>query len=105
MKNIDTEDQDQIQEKFKSLPLTEKLSSLFRMEMVTISEAVNYVINDPMKVAEELGNMITDFGTKVEKEFRSATSTGSSAPPNPAPGASNKKPRAKGPSGPTAPSA
>jgi hypothetical protein len=97
----DTDDQKRIQEKFESLPLNEKLSSLFNMEVATISEAVNYVINDPMKVVEKLGDMITDFGTKVEKEYRSVTSTA----PSPPSGSSNKKARARRPSGPNAPSA
>ncbi len=100
----DTDDQKRIQENFESLPLNEKLSSLFKMEVVTITEAVNYVIRDPMKVAERFGDFITDLGSKVEKEFRDATATYSGESTKQDTGGAAKKTRTKGATGPNSPS-
>jgi hypothetical protein len=69
------ENEKQIHEQFASLPLSEKISILFRMELATISDAINYFAKEPMKVAEKVGDVITDFGNRVEAEFRKATKT------------------------------
>jgi isopenicillin N synthase-like dioxygenase len=60
---------DDIQSKFESLPLEQKLSNLFKMEMVTITEAINYVTE-----IEKIGNVAKDFGSRIEKEVREAAS-------------------------------
>ncbi len=100
----DMNDQKNVQEKFESLPLNEKLSSLFKMELVTISEAVNYVVKDPMRVAEKIGDIITDFGIRVEKEFSGAAAKGSGEPPKPDTEGSTKKTRSRRATGPNSPS-
>lgn len=91
---------DDIHSKFDSLPLDEKIASLFKMEMATISEAINYVVNDPMKVVEKIGDTISEFGAKVERDFRSVRST---APPKPDPGAAPRSGRKPPPAEPGAP--
>lgn len=101
----DMDDQKKIQENFESLPLNEKLSSLFKMEVVTITEAVNYLVKDPMKVAERLGDFITDLGSKVEKEFRGGAAGRSGEPSKPDTGGAAKKTRTKRATGPNSPSA
>jgi hypothetical protein len=65
---------DDIQSKFESLPLEQKLSNLFKMEMVTITEAINYVTENPMNFIEKIGNVAKDFGSRIEKEVREAAS-------------------------------
>lgn len=74
------ENEKQIREQFASLPLNEKISSLFKMEIATISEAVNYVVSEPMKVAEKLGDLISEFGTRVETEFKKASKVSDEPP-------------------------
>ena len=70
----------QIHEQFEALPLSDKVSSLFKMELATISEAITYVVREPMKVAEKLGDFVTEFGKRVETEFKRA-SQGEGQPP------------------------
>lgn len=69
------EEKKRIEKEFESLSLEEKLSSLFRMEVATISEAVNYVAKEPMKVIEKIGEMIAEIGHRVENEFRNVRPT------------------------------
>ena len=73
MQQTNMENEKQVYEQFASLPLSEKVSSLFRMEIATISEAFDYLVKEPMKVAEKLGDVITEFGKKVETEFKKAS--------------------------------
>ena len=68
-----------IQSQFGSLPLEDKVSNLFKMEVATISEAINYVVNDPMNVLGKLGDAVKEFGSRIESELRSAASGGKSA--------------------------
>ena len=78
------EDQKRIEKEFGSLPLDEKLSTLFRMEVSTLSEAFRFVMNDPMKLANKVGDFIVEFGHRVENEFRKASENRSTAePPTP----------------------
>jgi ferredoxin len=61
-----------VQEEFDALPLDKKIENLFRMEAVTLGETFTYVINSPLKVVEKVGDMIADFGMKIENEARRA---------------------------------
>jgi hypothetical protein len=66
---------DRFQAEFEALPLDQKFARLFKMEAATISETFNYVMKDPMKVVEKVGDVMTEFGTKIENEVRKATSS------------------------------
>lgn len=57
---------------FEALPLDEKLSTLFKMEMTTLSETFNYAMESPMKVVEKVGDMISDLGVKIETGAKKA---------------------------------
>lgn len=63
---------DRFQAEFEALPLNKKFESLFKMEAATLSEAFNYVVNEPMKVVEKVGDVINDLGTRIETEVRKA---------------------------------
>ena len=78
----DMENQNQMHEQFASLPLGEKFSMLFKMELATIGEAVDCLAKEPMKFAEKLGDVITEFGNRVESEFRKATKAPDEQQPN-----------------------
>lgn len=71
---------DRFQEEFEALPLEEKVKKLLRLEAVTLTEAFNYGINESMKAADRLGDVLSDFGKKVETEFKKATSDRASKP-------------------------
>ena len=43
------------------------------MEAVTFGETVAYVVNSPMKVVEKVGDVIAEFGMKLEREAKKAS--------------------------------
>ena len=61
------------QNEFKELPLEEKVKVLLRMEALTLQETFNYGLNESMKAADRLGEVLADFGKKIESEFHNAT--------------------------------
>ena len=63
---------DRFQAEFEALPLEKKIASLFRMEAVTIGETFAYVVNSPLKVVEKVGDIIAEFGIKLENEAKKA---------------------------------
>lgn len=72
---------DRFQAEFEALPLEEKVKKLLRLEAVTLTEAFNYGVNESMKAADRLGDVLSDFGKKVETEFKKATQHGPCEPP------------------------
>jgi len=64
---------DKFQKEFEALPLEKKIASLLRMEAVTLGETVAYVVNSPMKVVEKVGDVIAEFGMKLEREAKQAS--------------------------------
>lgn len=104
--NEEERNDDDIQSKFGSLPLEEKVSNLFKMEVATITEAFNYVVKDPMNVLGKIGDAIREFGTRIESEFRRATSEERSARGDRSdPEASTGPGRRRSPSKPASPAA
>ena len=86
---------DKFQEDFEALPLEEKIKKLLRLEAVTLTEAFNYGVKESMKAADRLGDVLSDFGNKVEAEFKKATKhadNGPCEPPKPGPSAKAKPP-------------
>ena len=83
-----------IHAEFNSLPLDKKFASLLQMEATTINEAVKYVADSSMKALEKLGDVISDFGAKVETEAKNATSANAKTD-EPAPAEEKSKPGTK----------
>ena len=69
----DAPKKDKFQEEFEALPLEKKIANLLRMEAVTLGETVAYVVNSPMKVVEKVGDVIAEFGMKLEREAKKAS--------------------------------
>lgn len=89
---------DRFQQEFDALPLEKKIASLFRMEAVTLSETFAYVVKTPLKVVEKVGDIIADFGTKIENEAKKAaqsagskTTSGTTEKPGAKPGGRAQK--------------
>jgi len=59
----------QFEEDFKGLPLDEKFCSLFRMEAATLEETVRVVAKAGEEVFGKVGEVLNDFGAKVQQEF------------------------------------
>ena len=89
----DTPKKDKFQEDFEALPLEKKIASLLRMEVVTLGETVSYVVNSPMKVVEKVGDVIAEFGMKLEREAKKASrpKEAASEPAAAAPGPAKRK--------------
>lgn len=68
------------EDEFNSLPLDEKFSKLFQMEMTTLNEAARYVADSSMKFIEKFGDALSDIGSKVEAEAKKATAANYEAP-------------------------
>ena len=66
------ENEKRLEEQFASLPLGEKVASLFNMELATISEAFTYLAKEPMRVVQKIGDLAVEFGNRVEEEFNRA---------------------------------
>ena len=66
------EKKDPLQDEFANLPLEKKIASLLRMEAVTLGETLSFVVNSPLKVLEKAGDVIAEFGVKLENEARKA---------------------------------
>lgn len=60
-------------QEFEALPLDQKISQLFQMEMTTLNEAAKYVADSSMRLFEKFGEVLTDVGTRVEAEAKKAT--------------------------------
>ncbi|MBV9217447.1 MAG: hypothetical protein JO053_14865 [Acidobacteria bacterium] len=61
-----------IQAEFEALPLEEKFASLLNMEVATLSESFNYVVESSSKAFDKMGEVFSDLGSKVETEFKKA---------------------------------
>jgi predicted metallopeptidase len=72
---------DKFQEEFKELSLEEKIKTLLKMEAVTLQETFSYGLNESMKAADRLGDVLTDFSKKVEAEFKKVTHKEQHPPP------------------------
>jgi ferredoxin len=59
-------------EEFEALPLEKKIADLVRMEAVALGETVSFVVNSPMLVLEKIGDVLAEFGMKLEKEAKEA---------------------------------
>ena len=81
---------DPIQAEFEALPLEKKIANLLKMEVVTLGETFAYVVNSPMKVVEKVGDVIAEFGMKLENEVKKAA-----RPANAPTGGTGKGPTAK----------
>ncbi len=80
------------QAEFNALPLDKKFANLLQMEVATINEAVKYVADSSMKMFEKVGDVISDFGVKVESEVKKATAN-DAAPAPETPKAEKPKPK------------
>jgi len=72
-------DRDPFVESFEALPLEKKLSSLLRLEAVALGETLEFVINSPLKIFEKIGDVMAEFGMKLEAEAKKANQPGAAA--------------------------
>ena len=93
----DNSKKDRFHDEFKGLPLEEKIKILLRMEAVTLQETFNYGLAEAMKAGERLGEVLSDFGKKIEAEIKKATSQSQSASAGANTGSAKKSPKTETP--------
>ncbi len=55
-------------EEFEALPLEQKIADLVRMEAVALGETLSFVVNSPYLVIEKIGDVLAEFGMKLDRE-------------------------------------
>ena len=68
----ETEEKPKMVAEFETLPLEQKIANLVRMEAVTLGETISYVFNSPFSVLEKVGDVMAEFGMKLEREAKNA---------------------------------
>src|SRR4029077_12860512 len=72
---------ERLKEEFASLPLGNKLASLFELEMVALNESISYVFNSSGDIFGKVADVVNDFSERVQCEFRKGTEHGDGAAP------------------------
>lgn len=64
---------EEFRKEFEKMPLEEKVSSLFELEAIALSETVSYVFNAPYEFAGKVMGVMSNFGRKMEDDTKKAT--------------------------------
>jgi ferredoxin len=59
-----------IVDEFQALPLEQKLAELFKMEAVALGETLTFVVNSPYLVIEKIGDVLAEFGMKMDRQSK-----------------------------------
>ena len=63
---------DQFRKEFTELPLEQKIAELMKLEAIAFGDTVSFIANSPFKVFEKIGDVMADFGMKLEKNAHDA---------------------------------
>jgi ferredoxin len=63
---------EEFRKEFDALPLDKKVSKLMELEMVTLSETFNFILNSPYTIGGKVVDFLSGFGFKFEKEAKEA---------------------------------
>jgi len=66
------EQSEEYRKRFEELPLDKKMSELFRLEAIALSETLTYVANSPYTLVDKIMDVMADFGFKLEKQKKEA---------------------------------
>ncbi|HEY2865691.1 MAG TPA: hypothetical protein VGJ02_01250 [Pyrinomonadaceae bacterium] len=55
---------------FTELPLEKKIADLMRLEAITLGETFSFILNSPFKVFEKVGDVMAEFGMKLERDAK-----------------------------------
>jgi ferredoxin len=69
---ISETESDQYRKQFAELPLDKKISELVKLEALALGETVSYIVNSPFAIFEKVGDIMADFGMKLEKNAKEA---------------------------------
>ena len=63
---------DEYRKEFTELPLERKIVDLVKLEAITLGETFSFILNSPLKVFEKVGDVMAEFGMKLETEAKKA---------------------------------
>jgi len=58
---------------FEEMPLEKKIANLVRLEAITLGETVSFIANSPFLIFDKIGDVMAEFGFKLEKEAKEAS--------------------------------
>jgi len=68
----ETSNSEDYRKQFTELPLEKKVADLMRLEAITLGETVSFIVNSPFKIFEKVGDVMAEFGLKLEREAKKA---------------------------------
>jgi ferredoxin len=63
---------DEYRKAFEEMPLEKKIASLVRLEAIAFGETVSFIVNSPLKIFDKIGDVMAEFGLKLENESKAA---------------------------------
>jgi ferredoxin len=63
---------EQYRKEFAELPLEQKISELMKLEAMALGDTFSFIVNSPYKIFEKIGDVMADFGLKLENKAREA---------------------------------
>lgn len=57
---------------FAEMPLDQKIAELMKLEAMALGDTFSFILNSPFKVFEKVGDVMADFGMKLENKARQA---------------------------------
>lgn len=57
---------------FAELPLDQKIAELMKLEAMALGDTFSFILNSPFKVFEKVGDIMADFGMKLEDKAKQA---------------------------------
>jgi ferredoxin len=63
---------DQYRKEFAELPFEKKVAELMKLEAITLGETFSFIANSPYLVFEKIGDVMAEFGMKLETKARQA---------------------------------
>ena len=58
---------------FEEMPLEKKIANLVRFEAITLGETFSFIANSPYMIFEKIGDVMAEFGFKLEKDAKAAS--------------------------------
>jgi len=58
---------------FSEMPLEKKISNLVQLEAIALGETFSFIANSPYLIFEKIGDIMAEFGMKLERESKDST--------------------------------
>jgi hypothetical protein len=68
----DEDKSENYRKEFAELPLEQKITELLKLEAIALGDTFSFIVNSPYKVFEKIGDVMADFGMKLENKAREA---------------------------------